>query len=169
MKIIIKNCCVGNCGKRKRYYSKNSVVLNALEELLNEKESKSMHKFQVNRWQLTSNVDPVFLGSILNGFPVDSTFSKNSKSYNTNVGFGIGVSYAVNKKPTFRTGLNKMNLSYDTNDFLFFTGLQVKYTKNITPKASSRMIQIESASNRITNSTSTSELLPFKKYIFYKK
>ena len=128
-----------------------------------------MHKSEVNRWQLTSNVDPVFLDSILNGFPVDSTFSKNSKSYNTNVGFKIGVSYAVNKKPTVRTGLNKMNLSYDTNDILFFTGLQVKYMKNITQKAMSRMIQIESASNRITNSTSTSELLPFKKYIFYKK
>ena len=139
---------------------KNSVANNVLEELLNEKESKKKES-KVNRWQLTSNVAPIFLGSVSGGSPIDSSLVKNSKSYSTNVGFGVGVSYAVNKKFTVRTGLNKVNMSYNTNDILFFTGLQSKMLENVRPTASSRMIHVESANNSIS-ATSESGLLPFE-------
>ena len=143
--------------------SKSSVVSNVLEELLNEKESKLKQESKRNRWQITSNVAPVFLGSISNGSPIDSILSKNSKSFNTNVGFGIGVSYVVNKKLSVRTGLNKVNMSYDTNDILFFTGIQAKTMRNVTPTASSSMIQIQSvAANNTIATTSESSLLPFE-------
>ena len=142
---------------------KNSVANNVLEELLNEKESKLKQESKRNRWQITSNVAPVFLGSISNGSPIDSILSKNSKSFNTNVGFGIGVSYVVNKKLSVRTGLNKVNMSYDTNDILFFTGIQAKTMRNVTPTASSSMIQIQSvAANNTIATTSESSLLPFE-------
>ena len=139
---------------------KNSVANNVLEELLNEKESKK-NESKVNRWQLTSNVAPIFLGSISNGSPIDSTLSKNSKSYNTNVGFGIGVSYAVNKKLSVRTGLNKVNMSYNTNDIVFFTGIQSKVLQNVSPRASSQMIHVQNANTSIST-TSESGLLPFE-------
>jgi hypothetical protein len=44
--------------------SKKSVANNELEELLNEKESKVKQESKRNRWQLTSNVATIFLGSI---------------------------------------------------------------------------------------------------------
>ncbi|WP_293872220.1 outer membrane beta-barrel protein [Flavobacterium sp.] len=141
--------------------NKNSVANNELEELLNEKESKVTVESKRNRWQLNSNVAPIFLGSTSSGSPIDSTLSKNSKSYNTNVGFGIGVSYAVNKKLSVRTGLNKLNLSYTTNDITFFTGIQSKMLANVTPTASSAMIHLQSATNTV-NPTSESGLLPFE-------
>ena len=141
---------------------KNSVANNVLEELLNEKESKSKQESKRNRWQLTSNVAPIFLGSISNGSPIDSTLTKNSKSYNTNVGFGLGVSYAVNKKLTVRTGLNKVNISYDTNDIVFFTGIQAKMLTNVSPIASSSMIHVQSSVVNNSNSVSESGLLPFE-------
>jgi hypothetical protein len=140
---------------------KNSIANNVLEELLNEKESKVKQESKRNRWQLTSNVAPVFLGSFTNGSPIDSILAKNSKSYNTNVGFGVGVSYAVNKKLSVRTGLNKVNMSYNTNDILFFMGLQSKMLENVRPTASSRMIQVQSANSSIS-STSENGLLPFE-------
>ena len=141
---------------------KNSVANNVLEELLNEKESKLKQESKRNRWQLTSNVAPIFLGSISNGSPIDSTLTKNSKSYNTNVGFGLGLSYAVNKKLSVRTGLNKVNISYNTNDIMFFTGIQAKMLANVSATSSSSMIHIQS--NAVSNSSSISEsgLLPFE-------
>lgn len=139
---------------------KNSVANNVLEELLNEKESKKKES-KVNRWQLTSNVAPIFLGSVSGGSPIDSSLVKNSKSYSTNIGFGVGVSYAVNKKFTVRTGLNKVNMSYNTNDILFFTGIQSKVLENVTPTASSAMIHIQSANNSMS-ATSENGLLPFE-------
>jgi hypothetical protein len=142
--------------------SKNTVANNELEELLNEKESKLKQESKKNRWQLTSNVAPIFLGSISNGSPIDSTLTQNSKSYNTNVGFGLGVSYVVNKKLSVRTGFNKVNISYNTNDIVFFTGIQAKMLANVSPTASSSMINVETAQNRALSTTSETELLPFE-------
>lgn len=142
--------------------SKKSVANNELEELLNEKESKLKQESKRNRWQLTSNVAPVFLGSFSNGSPIDSTLSKNSKSYNTNVGFGLGISYAVNKKLSVRTGLNKVNMSYDTNNISFFTGIQAKTLKNVSPTASSAMIHIESNDATTNGIPSEDGFLPFE-------
>lgn len=122
-----------------------SVADNELEKLLNEKESILKKKeSKINRWQLTSNVAPIFLGSASNGSPIDPSLSKNSKSYNTNIGYGLGVSYAVNKKFSVRTGLNKVNMGYDTNDISFFTGIQAKTLAGVKPTSSSAMIHVES-------------------------
>ena len=142
--------------------SMKSVANNELEELLNEKESKLKQESKRNRWQLTSNVAPIFFGSISNGSPIDSTLTKNSKSYNTNVGFGLGVSYEVNKKLRVRTGLNKVNISYNTNEIGFFTGLQAKMLANVSPTASSSMIHVETLNNSTSNTPSESGLLPFE-------
>jgi len=154
--------------KRNDSVTANSIATNELEKLLNEKESKSKQESKMNRWQLTSNVAPVFLGSISGGSPIDSTLSRNSKSYNTNVGFGIGVSYALNRKLSIRTGLNKVNMSYDTQDITFFTGIQAKTLTNVNPAASSAMIHVES--NVPSTSTVPSEggLLPFENSLMHK-
>jgi hypothetical protein len=141
---------------------KNSIATNVLEELLNEKESKLKQESKRNRWQITSNVAPIFLGSVSTGSPIDSTLSNNSKSFNTNVGFGVGVSYGVNKKFSIRTGLNKVNMSYDTNNILFFTSLESKTLKNVRTTASSRMIQVQSSISNNTTIPSETEMLPFE-------
>jgi hypothetical protein len=147
---------------------KNSVANNELEELLNEKESKLKKGSKGNRWQLASNVAPIFLGSVSNGSPIDSTLSKNSKSYNTNIGFGVAVSYAVNNKFSIRTGLNKVNMSYDTNDISFFTGIQAKMLKGVNPTATSEMIHVESSVSTNPNLSLESELLPFENSFVHK-
>ena len=130
--------------------------------MLNEKESKLKLESKRNRWQLTSNVTPIFLGSVSNGSPIDSTLSNNSKSFNTNVGYGVGVSYSVNKKFSIRSGLNKVNMSYDTNDILFFTGIQAQSLKNITLTDSNKMMHIQSSVANNTNSPSENDMMPFE-------
>ena len=141
----------------------NSIAKNELEELLTKKEDKLQQEAKLNRWQITSNVAPIFLGSASNGSPIDSTLVNNSKSYNTGVGFGIGVSYAVSKKLTVRTGLNKFNMSYNTNDIIYFAGIESRTLKHINATPESSMIQVHSAATSNTNAvTSESELLPFE-------
>ncbi len=147
---------------------KNSVANNELEELLNEKESKLKKESKKNRWQLASNVAPIFLGSVSNGSPIDSTLTNNSKSYNTNVGFGVAVSYAVSNKLSIRTGLNKVNMSYDTNDISFFTGIQAKTLQGVSPAANSAMIHVESNVGTNQDITSETGLLPFENSFVHK-
>ena len=142
---------------------------NPLEELLDQKEKKTKQESKLNKWQLTSNVTPVFLGSISNGSPIDSTLMKNSKSFNTGVGFGLGVSYNVNKKLTIRTGLNKFNMSYNTNDIVYYAGIESRALKNINPSAAGSMIQIETGQiNPQSIAPSETDMLPFENSIMHK-
>ncbi|MFT3794579.1 hypothetical protein [Flavobacterium sp.] len=98
-------------------------VPNALEELLNEKENKVTKEPKLNRWQITSNIAPIYFGSTSSGSPIDSTFAGKSKDYNTQVSYGLGVNYAVNKRLTIRAGVNKVSLDYDTNNVELYASL----------------------------------------------
>ncbi len=132
------------------------VATNALEELLNEKESKEKQLPKENRWQITSNVAPVFLGSVGNGSPIGSEFENNSKEYNTSFSMGVGVSYAVNTKLSVRTGINKMSVDYNTNDIAFFVAIDDQGMSNISPTSGGKTIHVEDAETPINN------LLPFE-------
>ncbi len=104
---------------------------NALEELLNEKENKVTKEPKLNRWQITSNVAPIYFGSTSGGSPIDSTFAGNAKDYNTQVSYGIGVNYAINKRLSVRAGVNKVSLNYDTNDVSLYAGLNEGGLENL--------------------------------------
>ena len=108
-----------------------ATVPNALEELLREKENKVTQEPKLNRWQVTSNIAPIYFGSASGGSPIDSTFAGKSKSYDTQVSYGIGASYAINKRLSIRTGVNRVSLSYDTNDVELYASIDNGGLKNV--------------------------------------
>lgn len=122
---------------------------NALEELLkkNEKEEEKIAEAKMNRWQITSNVAPIYFSSTSNGSPIDAQFAENSKSFENNLSFGVGVNYAVNKKISVRTGVNKFSLGYNTNDVVFFAAMDQVSFGNLTSSAAGSTIQVVSMSN----------------------
>ncbi len=73
----------------------------------------------INRWEVAPNVAPVYYSSLGNGSSIDPQFSENSKSGDVNLSYGVKVSYAINKRLSIRTGINKVDLSYSTNDIEF--------------------------------------------------
>ncbi|GGC82001.1 hypothetical protein GCM10011508_06630 [Flavobacterium lutivivi] len=121
----------------------NNLKKNTLGELLNEKESKTNKEPVNNRWQIASNIAPVFMGSFSSGSPIDGTLSKNSKQYNTGLSLGVGVAYRASDKITLRTGVNKFVVDYNTNDIAFSAGLFSKGMTNIdmVPDASNIIVQ----------------------------
>lgn len=58
-----------------------AVEPNALEELLKEKEKQTVTEAKLNRWQITSNVAPIYFSSASNGSPIDAQFASNEKTY----------------------------------------------------------------------------------------
>lgn len=133
----------------------DGTATNPLEEIVNSKKQnkKAIAVTKLNRWQVSTNVAPVFFNSTTNGSPIESQFAQNSKSYENNMSVGVGVQYAVNKKLALRTGVNKMTLGYNTNDVLFFGALNSSGISNLSN--SSSQIQVLSASN-------TSGIAPFE-------
>ncbi|MES2544472.1 MAG: hypothetical protein V4548_06280 [Bacteroidota bacterium] len=99
-----------------------AITENPLEELLKEKQAKTATnnpKAKMQRWQVSSNASPVYYNSASQGSPLDVEFQNNAKEYKTNLGFGIGVKYALNKKFSLKTGANAVAMEYNTNDVVF--------------------------------------------------
>lgn len=122
---------------------------NALEELLkqNEEGKKEVAETKIDRWQISSSIAPIYFNSTSNGSPIDGQFDENSKSYENNLSFGLGVNYAVTKKLSVRTGINKFSLGYNTNDVVFFAALESATFNNLSSSATGSTIQVVSMNN----------------------
>ncbi|CAM3412275.1 outer membrane beta-barrel protein [Zobellia roscoffensis] len=99
------------------------------DEIEAEEEIVSTEK--TGRWSAGPNVAPVYYNAIGDGSPVNSIFNENSKSGNTNLSYGLTVAYALNDKLSIRSGLNKVDYGYDTNDVGFTSTLQEASSEKI--------------------------------------
>jgi hypothetical protein len=72
------------------------------------------------RWSVSPNIAPVYYNSFGGGSQFGSQFNNNSKTGEINTSYGVALGYAVNKKLKIRSGINKVNLSYDTDDVIVF-------------------------------------------------
>ncbi len=126
-----------------------SVEPNALEELLKEKESKQITEPKLNRWQVSSNVAPIYFSSLSKGSPIDDKLANNDKAYSANnQSYGVGVNYALNKKLKVRTGVNVLNVDYNTNGIVYYQTQSVSgKLSNLNPNIAGNTIVIENLSN----------------------
>ena len=95
---------------------------NPLEELLKEKEAgknEDEKEEKRSKWAISTNASPVYFNSLAQGSSIDQQFDSNSKNYATTLSLGIAGSYAINNKLSLKTGVNNINISYNTNDVLF--------------------------------------------------
>lgn len=114
-----------------------SLTENELEKLLqqklNEKDNeKAVAENDKGKWNIRPQVAPVFYNSMTSGSPIDEQFSGNSKSFDNDLSFGLGVDYALSDRLRIRSGINTVNLSYATNDIEFHASLNTT-TANVAP------------------------------------
>ena len=106
---------------------------NPLEEILLTKESEKKKTIpKTNKWQITSNVAPVFINSSSKESPIDPALNQYNKTFETNLSLGIGLGYAISKKITIRSGVNRFTMAYATNDIFFRAGLGNPAMQNMT-------------------------------------
>jgi hypothetical protein len=107
---------------------------------------KDPEQNNLNKWIVTTNAAPVYFNSLGKGSSLGSEFSENSKSGDITMSYGISASYAINKKIRVRSGINKVNLGYNTNNVLIFEtiGLNINAStnKNINPNNMSQSVSI---------------------------
>jgi len=105
---------------------------NLLEEETNKPE---------NKWSVAPNAAPVYFNTLGEGSPIDPQFSNNHKSGEVNMSYGIFASYAINNKIKIRSGINKVNLGYNTNDIVVYQSIGLsaksKTLKNVNLSSSS--------------------------------
>ncbi len=106
--------------------SKKKSILDEIDEQGSEEQMTD--KDLGNRWSVGGSIAPVYFNSIGEGSPIHSSFTANSKSGDVNLSYGLSVAYALNKKLSIRTGINKVDYGYDTNDVEFSSSLSASNT-----------------------------------------
>ena len=109
------------------------------------------------KWSLNPQVAPVYYSSVSNGSPIDTRFVENTKNGQVNISFGVNISYNVSDKLSVRSGLNKINLGYTTENVTFGNGLSTQAINTINFKNNASMVPLSNDSNINSLSPSLSE------------
>ncbi|NNK27044.1 MAG: outer membrane beta-barrel protein, partial [Flavobacteriaceae bacterium] len=87
-------------------------------EEMNEKEEEV-----INRWGVSASVSPVYYNTLGNGSSIHNNFNNNSKTGQLNMAYGVKASYDISDRLSVRTGINKVDVGYNTNDVIIYQSL----------------------------------------------
>lgn len=96
---------------------KSLTDINNLLAKENGTDEKSKAK-QHGKWSVGPQVAPVYYNSVTGGSSLDSQFNDSSKEGGVNMSLGLQVAYQLNDKWQLRSGVNKVNVGYATNNVL---------------------------------------------------
>ncbi len=103
-----------------------------------------------HKWSVGGTIAPVYFNAIGEGSPIHSSFAPNAKSGEINLSYGLSVGYEISKKLKIRSGINKVDFGYDTNDVEFsssFTASANEQIPNIDYKVASENVFVASKSS----------------------
>ena len=86
----------------------------------------------LNKWSVGTNAAPIYFSSLGKGSSLDAQFNKNSKSGEVTMSYGVSASYALNKKLSVRSGINKVNIGYNTNNVIVFESIGLSSKSSVT-------------------------------------
>ena len=105
-------------------------IFDAIEENKDSEVAKKDDKKSNPYWEVTPNV----------GSSISSSFADNPQSGDTNISYGVQVSYNVNDRLSIRTGINNVSLGYATGDVVLATSPTEVALKSITYESGGRNV-----------------------------
>ncbi len=118
-------------------------LLDYLKEKQEEKETATNSStIMEDRWSISPSIGPVYYNSIAGGSSIDAQFSKNPISGDVNYSYGIQLSYAINHKLSIRTGLNKVDVGYATQNIEFAVATPSEALQSISYKNSNYIVAV---------------------------
>ncbi len=67
-----------------------------------------------NKWSIGPTISPVYYSSLTSGSSLDNDLANNSKSSETALSVGVKVNYQLTKKINLQSGVNRVELAYNT-------------------------------------------------------
>ncbi|MEL0455224.1 hypothetical protein WJN01_03205 [Flavobacteriaceae bacterium SZ-1-7] len=102
-----------------------------------------------NRWSIAPNAAPVYFNTLGEGSSIDPQFNNNSKTGELNMSYGITASYALNDKIKVRSGINKVNLGYNTNDIITYQSVGLSSSSNALQNVNGSTSEISVVSSEV--------------------
>ncbi len=107
-----------------------------LEAAIAQQEAKTKKETptpNTKRWNIAPVIAPVYYGSVGEGSSIDTKFADNEKQGEVNMSYGVRIACNINDKLSIRSGVNKVALSYNTENVGF--GITEFATNDITSEA----------------------------------
>jgi hypothetical protein len=136
------------------------------------------------KWSVGPTVAPVYYNSLQNGSPLNDELSNNSKSSDNALSIGVKVNYQVSNKFFIQSGVNKVELAYNTKNVNALisssknafnnintdkTGVILTPASNLTNNGSPNELNKSSVSGDLNQSIEYFELPIEMKYNLYNK
>ena len=140
--------------------SETTIDPDALEKIANQSKEQAIAETEetsetINRWGISPMVAPVYYNSF-GGSGIDAEFSNNKKNGDVNLSYGVQVSYAVNNRLTVRSGINRVDLGYKTEQVSFSPSIQPSTISSINYNDNAGLIQLSSSNkSSLVNSPSS--------------
>lgn len=139
---------------------------NVLEQLLKQKQEAEkendnlvLNVAEKEKWTVKPNLAPVFYNTLSNGSPIDSQFEKNTKSYGNNMSYGLGIEYAITDRFSVRSGINTVNLSYETNNVIYFPDFTASMRNiDMADNNSNAYISVQNQQTFLANQSESAEV-----------
>ncbi|WP_121666017.1 hypothetical protein [Mesonia aquimarina] len=112
-----------------------------LEEEATKEEQKTSEE-KLTKWAVKPNVSPIYYGSLSGGNTIDSQFNNNSSSGEVTMAYGVNFAYALSEKINIRSGVSRVNMSYNTNDIVFTSSVSAMNLQGLRKNSSSENIQV---------------------------
>ncbi len=101
--------------------------LNTIEELTATNDNIIEEKTSISKkWSVGPTVAPVFYNTLQNGSPVSDNLSQSSTTSDDALSIGVKVNYQLSNKFFIQSGINKVELAYNTKD----VNASISRTKN---------------------------------------
>ncbi len=82
-------------------------------------------------WSIKPQVSPVFYGNMASGSSIDENLAQNNSQGEVDLSYGLNVGYQLTEKIKIRTGINRVNLNYTTNDLFVLPGADIASLSNV--------------------------------------
>ena len=101
--------------------------LNTIEELTANNDNIIEEETPISKkWSVGPTVAPVFYNTLQNGSPVSDNLSQSSTTSDDALSIGVKVNYQISNKFFIQSGINKVELAYNTKD----VNASISRTKN---------------------------------------
>jgi opacity protein-like surface antigen len=139
---------------------KKSLLAIAEEKEENEKalKEKSDTTAQSLAWSLRPTVSPILYNGLSGGNSIDARFQRNKSKGDFSFSYGINVAYAVSDRIKIRSGLNKVNMSYNTENIKFSSAVNAMELSGIEINSKNKNIEVLSGEKDLIQNSESSRI-----------
>lgn len=115
-------------------------------EALDDKDEPEVALGKKERWSVEPSIAPIYFNAAGEGSSIAPSFVSNSKSGKVSLSYGVLVSYGVGKKLSIRSGIQKVNYGYNTNNISYtsrFGVVSMAHIDNIDYKMNSENLAVQ--------------------------